>query len=61
MCIFTVLGVTRIGREDAPIPQDITIQGPGIEAEHCLVINEGLFAFLHVEGPVTPLLFIKAF
>ncbi|KAM9713290.1 pleckstrin homology-like domain family B member 2 isoform 4-T4 [Menidia menidia] len=34
-------GVTRIGREDAPIPQDITIQGPGIEAEHCLIINEG--------------------
>ncbi|XP_026035132.1 pleckstrin homology-like domain family B member 2 isoform X2 [Astatotilapia calliptera] len=34
-------GVTRIGTEDAPIPQDITIQGPGIEAEHCLIINEG--------------------
>ncbi|XP_067342272.1 pleckstrin homology-like domain family B member 2 isoform X3 [Channa argus] len=34
-------GVTRIGREDAPVPQDITIQGPGVEAEHCLIINEG--------------------
>ncbi|KAM6908771.1 pleckstrin homology-like domain family B member 2 isoform 3-T5 [Lycodopsis pacificus] len=34
-------GVTRIGREDAPIPQDVTIQGPGIEAEHCLIFNEG--------------------
>nr|XP_057915889.1 pleckstrin homology-like domain family B member 1 isoform X4 [Doryrhamphus excisus] len=34
-------GVTRIGREDAPIPQDITIQGSGIEAEHCLIFNEG--------------------
>ncbi|XP_056290702.1 pleckstrin homology-like domain family B member 2 isoform X2 [Pseudoliparis swirei] len=34
-------GVTRIGREDAPIPQDITIQGVGIEAEHCLIVNEG--------------------
>ncbi|XP_078136245.1 pleckstrin homology-like domain family B member 2 isoform X3 [Sander vitreus] len=34
-------GVTRIGREDAPFPQDITIQGPGIEAEHCVIINEG--------------------
>ncbi|XP_038581854.1 pleckstrin homology-like domain family B member 2 isoform X2 [Micropterus salmoides] len=34
-------GVTRIGREDAPIPQDITIHGPGIEAEHCLIFNEG--------------------
>ncbi|KAG7527050.1 pleckstrin-likey-like domain family B member 2 isoform X3 [Solea senegalensis] len=34
-------GVTRIGRDDAPIPQDITIQGPGIAAEHCLIFNEG--------------------
>ncbi|KAJ4925518.1 hypothetical protein JOQ06_018245 [Pogonophryne albipinna] len=34
-------GVTRIGREDAPIPQDITIQGAGVEAEHCLIFNEG--------------------
>lgn len=34
-------GVTRIGREDAPISQDITVQGPGIEAEHCLIFNEG--------------------
>ncbi|XP_034998602.2 pleckstrin homology-like domain family B member 1 isoform X2 [Hippoglossus stenolepis] len=34
-------GVTRIGREDAPVPQDITIQGQGIEAEHCLIFNEG--------------------
>ncbi|XP_054893446.1 pleckstrin homology-like domain family B member 2 isoform X3 [Poeciliopsis prolifica] len=34
-------GVTRIGREDAPVPQDITIEGPGIEAEHCHIINEG--------------------
>ncbi|XP_041669760.1 pleckstrin homology-like domain family B member 1 isoform X2 [Cheilinus undulatus] len=34
-------GVTRIGREDAPVPQDITVQGPGIEAEHCLIYNEG--------------------
>ncbi|XP_048866998.1 pleckstrin homology-like domain family B member 2 isoform X4 [Brienomyrus brachyistius] len=34
-------GVTRIGREDAPIPQDITIEGPGIEAEHCLIKNKG--------------------
>lgn len=41
---LTVSGVTRIGREDAPVPQDITIQGPGIEAEHCLIINEGWFS-----------------
>ncbi|XP_043960762.1 pleckstrin homology-like domain family B member 1 isoform X2 [Gambusia affinis] len=34
-------GLTRIGREDAPVPQDITIEGPGIEAEHCHIINEG--------------------
>lgn len=34
-------GVTCIGREDAPVPQDITIEGPGIEAEHCRIINEG--------------------
>uniref|UniRef100_A0A3Q3NHV9 Pleckstrin homology-like domain family B member 1 n=1 Tax=Labrus bergylta TaxID=56723 RepID=A0A3Q3NHV9_9LABR len=34
-------GVTRIGREDAPVPQDITVQGPGVEAEHCLIFNEG--------------------
>ncbi|XP_056155258.1 pleckstrin homology-like domain family B member 2 isoform X2 [Lampris incognitus] len=51
-------GVTRIGREDAPVAQDITIQGPGIEAEHCLILNEGyslclgksyLFRFNHPE------------
>ncbi|KAG7487338.1 hypothetical protein MATL_G00022170 [Megalops atlanticus] len=34
-------GVTRIGREDAPVPQDITIEGPGIEAEHCRIENRG--------------------
>lgn len=34
-------GVTRIGRDDAPVPQDITIEGPGIEAEHCLIFNDG--------------------
>lgn len=44
-----VSGVTRIGTEDAPIPQDITIQGPGIEAEHCLIINEGLCWFTFSE------------
>ncbi|KAM6977688.1 pleckstrin homology-like domain family B member 2 [Aplochiton taeniatus] len=32
-------GVTRIGREDAPVPQDILVQGPGIEAQHCLILN----------------------
>ncbi|XP_016117994.1 heat shock 70 kDa protein 12A-like [Sinocyclocheilus grahami] len=34
-------GVTRIGRDDAPEPQDITIEGPGIEAEHCRIENRG--------------------
>ncbi|XP_063063483.1 pleckstrin homology-like domain family B member 2 isoform X3 [Engraulis encrasicolus] len=34
-------GVTRIGREDAQVPQDITIDGAGIEAEHCLIENRG--------------------
>ncbi|KAI1903146.1 hypothetical protein AGOR_G00024210 [Albula goreensis] len=34
-------GTTRIGREDAPIPQDISIEGPGIEAEHCRIENSG--------------------
>lgn len=39
--LLDISGVTRIGREDAPIPQDIIVQGPGIEAEHCLIFNEG--------------------
>ncbi|XP_059390836.1 pleckstrin homology-like domain family B member 2 isoform X4 [Carassius carassius] len=34
-------GVTHIGRDDAPVPQDITIEGPGIEAEHCRIENRG--------------------
>ncbi|XP_062841879.1 pleckstrin homology-like domain family B member 2 [Trichomycterus rosablanca] len=34
-------GITRIGRDDAPVPQDITINGPGIEAEHCIIENRG--------------------
>ncbi|XP_077100965.1 pleckstrin homology-like domain family B member 2 isoform X2 [Siphateles boraxobius] len=39
-------GVTRIGRDDAPVPQDITIEGPGIEAEHCRIENRGGFVTL---------------
>ncbi|KAF4095784.1 pleckstrin homology-like domain family B member 2 isoform X3 [Onychostoma macrolepis] len=34
-------GVTCIGRDDAPVPQDITIEGLGIEAEHCRIENRG--------------------
>lgn len=36
-----VEGMTCIGRDDAPVPQDITIEGPGIEAEHCKIENKG--------------------
>ncbi len=39
--MFFITGVTRIGRDDAPVPQDITIEGPGIEAEHCRIENRG--------------------
>ncbi|XP_072546057.1 pleckstrin homology-like domain family B member 2 isoform X3 [Salminus brasiliensis] len=34
-------GITRIGRDDAPVPQDISIEGPGIEMEHCIIENRG--------------------
>ncbi|XP_058884005.1 pleckstrin homology-like domain family B member 2 isoform X3 [Acipenser ruthenus] len=34
-------GKTTIGREDAPTPQDITIEGPGIKAQHCFIENRG--------------------
>ncbi|KAK7118459.1 hypothetical protein R3I94_022077 [Phoxinus phoxinus] len=39
-------GVTLIGRDDAPVPQNITIEGPGIEAEHCRIENRGGFVTL---------------
>ncbi|XP_066555098.1 pleckstrin homology-like domain family B member 2 isoform X2 [Amia ocellicauda] len=39
-------GVTRIGREDAPTPQDITIEGPGIAAEHCRILRRGVQVML---------------
>ena len=32
--------MTRVGREDACVPQDIVVQGEGIEAEHCLITNQ---------------------
>ncbi|XP_042564365.1 pleckstrin homology-like domain family B member 1 [Clupea harengus] len=38
--------VTRIGREDASVPQDITIQGPGVRAEHCIITNRSGFMTL---------------
>lgn len=38
--------MTRIGRDDAPVPQDITIEGPGIEAEHCRIENREGFVTL---------------
>ncbi|XP_046733650.1 pleckstrin homology-like domain family B member 2 isoform X4 [Silurus meridionalis] len=43
-------GITRIGREDAAVPQDITIQGPDIEAEHCVIENRGGVVTLHPCG-----------
>ncbi|XP_064827734.1 pleckstrin homology-like domain family B member 2 isoform X3 [Oncorhynchus masou masou] len=43
-------GVTRIGRVDASVPQDITIEGLGIEAEHCRIINRGGVITLHPSG-----------
>ncbi|KAJ8390640.1 hypothetical protein AAFF_G00102460 [Aldrovandia affinis] len=39
--ILSVKGTTHIGREDAPVPQDIIIEGSGIEAEHCRIENSG--------------------
>ncbi|XP_051782467.1 pleckstrin homology-like domain family B member 2 isoform X7 [Erpetoichthys calabaricus] len=33
-------GRTKIGRADAPAPQDIIIEGPGIAAEHCFIENK---------------------
>ncbi|XP_038658269.1 pleckstrin homology-like domain family B member 2 [Scyliorhinus canicula] len=32
-------GKTRIGTEDAPVPQDIILQGEDVEAEHCYIEN----------------------
>ncbi|KAK8763659.1 hypothetical protein V5799_033732, partial [Amblyomma americanum] len=40
-------GKTRIGRNDAPVPQDIVVQGPGVEAEHCYIQNESGKVTLH--------------
>ena len=31
-------GPTRVGRSDAPVQQDIVLQGLGIESEHCLLL-----------------------
>ncbi|XP_076338258.1 uncharacterized protein LOC143240159 isoform X2 [Tachypleus tridentatus] len=32
-------GITRIGRDDASTTQDVVVQGPGIEKEHCYIEN----------------------
>lgn len=40
-------GKTRIGRNDAPMPQDIVVQGPGVEPEHCYIQNESGKVTLH--------------
>ncbi|XP_064471069.1 pleckstrin homology-like domain family B member 1 isoform X2 [Ornithodoros turicata] len=45
------LGKTRIGRAEAPprpdIVQDITIEGKGIEADHCYILNDSGKVTLH--------------
>ncbi|XP_059506452.1 pleckstrin homology-like domain family B member 1 isoform X2 [Stegostoma tigrinum] len=33
-------GTTRIGTEDAPVPQDIILQGEDVAAEHCYIENQ---------------------
>lgn len=40
-------GKTRIGRSDAPVAQDIVVQGPGVEPEHCYIQNESGKVTLH--------------
>ncbi|KAL3227050.1 hypothetical protein MRX96_024408 [Rhipicephalus microplus] len=45
-------GKTRIGRNDAPMPQDIVVQGPAVEAEHCYIQNESGKVTLHPLGNV---------
>ena len=40
-------GKTSLGTLKAPFPQDIIIQGFGIEPEHCYVINTGDAIYLH--------------
>ncbi|XP_077564333.1 LOW QUALITY PROTEIN: uncharacterized protein LOC144179768 [Haemaphysalis longicornis] len=40
-------GKTRIGRNDAPVAQDIVVQGPGVEPEHCYIQNESGKVTLH--------------
>lgn len=43
-------GKTRIGRNDAAMPQDIVVQGPAVEAEHCYIQNESGKVTLHPLG-----------
>ncbi|XP_050035969.1 uncharacterized protein [Dermacentor andersoni] len=43
-------GKTRIGRNDAPVLQDIVVHGPAVEAEHCYIQNESGKVTLHPLG-----------
>ncbi|XP_075547971.1 uncharacterized protein LOC142582302 isoform X1 [Dermacentor variabilis] len=45
-------GKTRIGRNDAPVLQDIVVHGPAVEAEHCYIQNESGKVTLHPLGKV---------
>ena len=39
--ILICKGRTSIGRVESQEPQDIVIQGTGIERQHCYIVNEG--------------------
>lgn len=42
MCVFYFCaGKTTIGTVNAACPQDIVIQGTGVEDEHCHIVNNG--------------------
>ncbi|XP_078265435.1 pleckstrin homology-like domain family B member 1 isoform X3 [Rhinoraja longicauda] len=43
-------GKTRIGTEDAAVPQDIIIQGADVAAEHCYIENLKGVIMLHPDG-----------
>ncbi|XP_070576450.1 uncharacterized protein [Ptychodera flava] len=44
-------GETKIGREDSAIPKDIVLRGPGLEAEHCTIVNNnGVVTLFPNEG-----------
>ena len=51
---FTQEGVTRVGREDAKVRQDMQLGGEEIKPEHCIFENKGnevTFVLLPVRVP----------